>query len=315
MADQNDNPVIWLLSDSRPGHISQLRGLGRRLETRSGALACWIKADDHPVSLRQVFIGRLAIPDMPDPDMLIAAGHGTHRLLLALRRKLRVPAVVLMKPSFPLRWVDAAIIPEHDQPPRVKHILPVKGVLNAASPARSLTSEPRGLILTGGPSPHYDWDTGDICQQILTLCNDYPDWSWVVASSRRTPYALLEQLTAAEAPNLTLVAPQETDATWLPEMLQNSRAVWVSPDSVSMVSEALTTGIPTGLLALHPNAPSRVAKGMTSLLQGGYVAEWSARKAMMNAEPRLIPELWEADRAARWLLERFPLHSEKSRDT
>lgn len=302
MAPTQDNPVIWLLSDRRPGHLSQLRGLGERLQHRLGASVHTIEASACPLTLTQILSGAFTLPRAPRPSLILAAGHGTHRLLLALRRRLKVPAVVLMKPSFPLSWVDGAIIPVHDRPPRSERILPVQGVLNSARPVTELTAEKKGLILLGGPSRHFHWDSQALAGQILALCRHYPQWHWTLASSRRTPQALMDQLAGHDA--LHRVQPGETEPGWLPGQFQQSRAVWVTPDSVSMVSEALTSSLPTGLLALTPKRGSRVARGIRELADSVPVPGWPEHEAVMGAEtPR--PRLWEADRAALWLERRF----------
>lgn len=295
-------PVVWLLTDDRPGHQSQLRGLGERLQALAGAELHHIPARQHPLSLAQLWRGSFALPAAPPPSLILAAGHGTHRLLLALRRRLGVPAVVLMKPSFPLAWVDGAIIPAHDNPPLKPHVLAVQGVLNSASPASVRTTDKKALILAGGPSRHFRWDSEALAWQIQCLCQHYPDWQWTLVSSRRTPPGLGVKLQSLAA--LQQVAPEDTGPHWLPAQLQASRVAWVTPDSASMVSEALTSGLATGLLALPPRRRSRVARGVQALVEAGTLHQWPDHTAVMAADAK-SGGLWEADRAARWLIRRF----------
>lgn len=63
--------------------------------------------------------------------------------------------------------------------------------------------------------------------------------------------------------------------------------------------------MPTGLFELAPKNNSRVAQGMASLVEKGYVAQWSDHASVMAGNLRGSQELWEADRAARWLIARF----------
>ncbi|MDX1588741.1 MAG: ELM1/GtrOC1 family putative glycosyltransferase [Oleiphilaceae bacterium] len=305
-------PVIWLLSDSRPGHQSQLRGLGERLEARLWARIHTIEAGHYPLSLWQTLIGRMPLPTAPLPSLLLAAGHGSHRLLLALRRRLRVPGVVLMTPSFPLSWVDGAIIPAHDRPRQSERVLTVQGVLNKARPVTRLSPHHRGLVLLGGPSRHYHWDNTSLAGQIRQLCRLYPHWQWTLASSRRTPRPLMAAL--EDQPALTRVAAEDTDPDWLLQQLRDSRAVWVTPDSVSMISEALTSALPTGLLALAPKGRSRVARGVQAMADQGLLPVWPDHQAVMAGQAP-GPALQEADRAALWLAQRFfPQHPVRDTD-
>ncbi|TVP52943.1 MAG: hypothetical protein EA349_14870 [Halomonadaceae bacterium] len=302
MALTHNNPVVWLLTDNRPGHQNQLRGLGARLQALVGAQVHELPASRHPLSLRQVWRGNFPLPEAPLPSLLLAAGHGTHRLLLALRRRLGVPAVVLMKPSFPLSWVEGAIISAHDSPPERPQVLRIQGTLNAASPSPPQTEGKQALMLMGGPSRHYRWDNAALAHQIQGLCQNYPDWQWTLACSRRTPPELNAKLPTIS--NLAQVPADAHGPQWLPAQLRSSRVAWVTPDSASMVSEALTSGLATGLFALSPRPHSRVARGIQALVRAEQVHQWPDHGKVM-APGAARPGLWETDRAARWLITRF----------
>src|SRR5690554_7665681 len=117
LEDDAQAPVIWLITDNKPGHRNQLRGLAGRLRALTGAKLYWLNAADYPVPLWRALLGLAPTTDkaLPQPDLIVAAGSGTHRLLLALRRFHQARTLVLMKPAFPLNWVDGAIIPAHDR--------------------------------------------------------------------------------------------------------------------------------------------------------------------------------------------------------
>lgn len=42
----NGAPAIWLLTDNKAGHRSQLKGLGNRLRVLTGASLHWIDANE-----------------------------------------------------------------------------------------------------------------------------------------------------------------------------------------------------------------------------------------------------------------------------
>lgn len=298
-------PVVWLLTDNKPGHRNQLKGLGNRLRVLAGANVSEIDATQLRPPLWRALLGVAPTMDktLGTPNLIIAAGSGTHRLLLSLRRLRKVKTVVLMRPSFPHNWVDAAIVPEHDGANSAKNILTTEGVINAITPLARITDKPEGLILIGGPSHHFDWDDDVVLGQISQLMGRYPEWRWTISGSRRTPESLLMQLNELAGPKVTVADPERTHASWLPHQLAASRAVWVTPDSASMACEAATSGVPTGLFELAPRNNSRVARGIASLVERGYVARWSDHASVMAGKLRGARELWEADRAARWLIE------------
>ena len=299
-------PIVWLLRDEKPGHTSQLKGLGNRLRVLAGADVREIDATQVKVPLWRALLGIAPAFDAPNnkPDLIIAAGHGTHRLLLSLRRRKKAKTVVLMKPGFPLNWVDAVIAPTHDNlATEGRHILATEGVINAITPLAKITEKPEALILVGGPSDHFQWEDDVVIGQITELMGRYRDWRWTISGSRRTPDSVMSRLNELASLTVTVVDHTRTHEHWLTHQLASSRAVWVTPDSGSMVCEAATSGVPTGVFELTPTPGSRVANGLNRLLEKGYVASWSNHATVMAGRMSESQQLWEADRAARWLIQ------------
>lgn len=300
-------PVIWLLTDNKPGHRNQLKGLGNRLRVKTGASVHWVNAQEVSVPLWRALLAMAPAMDktLPHPDMVIAAGTGTHKLLLCLRRLKNTKTLVIMKPGFPRTWVDGAIVPAHDGVSGSKHTLVTEGAINTITPLAKVTDKPEALLLLGGPSPHFDWEDDVVFGQISHLIGEYPEWRWTISGSRRTPEALTSRLNELAGPRITVVDPDTTHEDWLSQQVAASRAIWVTPDSMSMVCEAATSGVPTGLLQLQQNAGSRVANGVQRLVENGYVARWSDHATVMGGKTGQETPLWEANRAAQWVIKRW----------
>ncbi|SFR85446.1 hypothetical protein SAMN05216203_3494 [Marinobacter daqiaonensis] len=298
------SPVIWLLTDNKPGHLNQLRGLANRLRVLAGASTHWVEAGSERTGLFRSLFGWAApmTNQLPEPDLIIAAGSRTHRLLLSLRRRGRT--VVLMRPNFPRFLVDAVIAPIHDGLPEHQRVLATEGTLNRMVPLARLTLKKEALVLIGGPSPHFDWQAAAVMSQLRQLVARHPDWSWTISNSRRTPASLTTQLEGLESQKIKVVDHTRTHEDWLSHQLATSRMAWVTPDSSSMLSETLTAGVPTALLELPPNKGSRVALGVRRFLEKDLVHSYKGGLAMMTETNPPQPKLWEADRAARWLMER-----------
>ncbi|MDO6443889.1 mitochondrial fission ELM1 family protein [Marinobacter sp. 2_MG-2023] len=300
-------PVIWLLTDNKPGHRNQLKGLGNRLRVKAGASLFWINALDTKVPFWRAL---LAIPPnldsaLPHPDLIIAAGSGTHGLLLSLRRLKKATTLVLMKPGFPRTWISGSIIPAHDDIAQNRDTLITDGVINTITPLAKITDKPEALLLLGGPSPHFDWDDDVVFGQVANLMGEYPQWRWTISGSRRTPEAFRARLEELSGPRVTVVNPDDTYEDWLNHRVAASRAIWVTPDSMSMVCEAATSGVPTGLFQLPEHPGSRVASGVQRLVEAGYVARWSDHAAVMGGKTGQEKHIWEADRAANWVIHRW----------
>lgn len=306
-----DPPLqVWLLCDDRPGHHSQLQGIAEALARLTDVQTHWLPVSRHGTNWRQVLRRHYhgPRPDTSDhnaPDIAIAAGHRTHRELLALRRAMRCFCCVLMSPTLPLRSFDAVIAPRHDGLREHPRLLITEGVLNPVPPQHRIDPE-RGLILIGGESAHYRFNAEGIVHSIRALCQRFAGIHWRASNSRRTPPALLDALCEARLPNLELFDYRSTEAGWISAELGQCAQVWVSEDSVSMLYEALSAGACTGLLPVPSRRPGRVQRGVQWLLESGQLNRLERVLAGDAPKPPATP-LREAERAARWLLSRWQL--------
>ncbi len=96
----------------------------------------------------------------------------------------------------------------------------------------------------------------------------------------------------------------ETPQGWVKEKMTDVSQIWVTPDSVSMVYEAITSGVPTGVFNMRPKKKGRIVKGILKLIEEGWVSEFTLDTP--STPPATSPApLWESERTAIWLLERY----------
>lgn len=299
MSDAARPLVVWVVSDGKPGHLNQSLGLAEALARATPTNTHVIPALPAWRALLAWLLKRLPGHAKSTPDLLLGAGHGTHLTLLAARRACGGRAVVLMKPSLPRRCFDLVIAPRHDGLAADAHTLVTEGALNRIRPAAAPDPQ-RGLILIGGESPHFQWDGDAIQVQIQSVLARTPDIQWTLTSSRRTPAEFLAGLTAA--PNLTVVPHTATGPDWLPQQLAGCGTAWVTPDSASMVYEALTAGATVGVFDLPVNPKSRVGWAIAELADAQRITRFIAWCAHGTLHPNPQP-LAEADRCAARILQ------------
>lgn len=288
MSPSDSRPlVLWRLTDGKRGHENQTLGLEKSLR-RERDLDC----HEIPVSspgrgLLNWVAGRFPEGQaLPQPDLILAAGHGTHFHLLAARRSRGGRAVVLMRPSLPLSLFDLCLIPEHDNPAVRDNVLPTVGVLNGLG-SEGAHDAARTLILIGGPSKHHQWCGEDLLVQLQALFGSEPDTVFTLTTSRRTPADFLKSLERLDPVNCRIVPLSETAPEWVAEQLSRSACAWVTEDSVSMIFESLTAGCSVGLLEMTPLGDGRVSEGIGRLVGRGWVtrfADW--RRGGRLATPR-----------------------------
>lgn len=297
---------LWVITDGRLGHLNQLRGLVSRLESKRPCEVRWLDISKTP--FRKTGRRKLLEQFSADsaPDWVVAAGSRCHLPLLWTAWRCRARSLVLMKPSLPLALFDAAIIPAHDAPPAKQNVLVTDGVLNNIEPTYSGRVADTALVLLGGINKHFDWDNAAIAAQLQALVASQPQVHWRIGDSPRSPSGLLEQLRELPGDNVSLVSYADCGAGWLAAQLAEVSQVWVSRDSVSMVYESITSGAPCGLLQLTPSRDSRVTRSMQQVIDKGLATAFEHCDVQCPLPPSRQP-LWEADRAADWLLTRTEL--------
>jgi len=293
--------VVWIVSDGKPGHVNQLLGLAEALARKVPTEIVTVPALPAWRAWLAWLLKRFPGSPLPSPHLIVGAGHATHVTLLAARRSRGGRAVVLMKPSLPRRCFDLCILPRHDGVAADARTLVTEGALNRILPATNLNVR-HGLLLIGGASPHFEWDSNAIQLQIKNILTRSPEMHWTLATSRRTPADFLAQL--PPHPNLTIVPHTATSPDWLPAQFARCGTVWVTPDSVSMVFEALTAGAQVGVFDLPVNPKSRVGQAIATLAGTQRItrfADWCA-SGKLHLDGHQHP-LAEADRCANWILE------------
>lgn len=293
--------TIWQLTDGKRGHENQTLGLSEALCRLADCRVETIMATGGWFWVVNWLLGNFSPgKSLPKPDLILGAGHATHWPMLAARRAYGGRIAVLMKPSLPLSLFDWVIAPAHDSLPAGKGHISTLGPINRIKATND--KDPNlGLFLIGGPSTEYGWHDPALTKQIHLIALHHADIHWKLTTSRRTPAGFLNGLRQLALPNLELFEQDSVGPDWLPAQLSRAAQVWVSPDSASMVYEALTSGAATGALELPFAKPGRVAGGLEKLVREKRLTTFSgwqeAGKLAHNATP-----LNEAERCAKALL-------------
>ncbi len=293
---------IWRITDGKAGHDSQSIGLCNAIEQLNTCERFDVPADSLLNNCKNILLKQFPPgKELPDPDIIIGAGHGTHLPLLSAKHARKGKTIILMKPSLPLSFFDCCIIPKHDSPPKKKNIISTSGALN---PVRlnqdKLTNS--GLILMGGPSKHYQWNDEAIVSQIKQIIAEHTNIHWTVADSPRTPETTLDSILGLAYKNVDVLSFAETDSKTIREFIFKAGNIWVSADSVSMIYESLSSGAAVGLLDLEQKKKNRVAGAINTLINEKQLTTFAMwQNTHKLAKPSL--KFNEAERCASLLLE------------
>ena len=294
---------IWRITDGKAGHDSQSIGLCNAIaklkpcERFDIAVDCFL-TNSKNLLLKQFARGK----DLPSPNIIIGAGHGTHLPMLCAKRARGGIIIVLMKPSLPLSFFDLCIIPKHDSPAKQENIIITNGALNPVQFNQNKLDN-TGLILLGGPSKHYQWDNESIINQVKQIVTSDSRTHWTIADSPRTPSNTLSNINELAYENVDTLKIAETDSQAIRKFIFNAKRIWVSSDSISMIYESLSSGASVGLLDVERNEQNRVSNAINTLIDEKQLSTfemWSNTHKLLNSSFKFN----ETERCASLLLER-----------
>lgn len=295
--------LIRVISEGRPGHENQSVGLALALARRTGAE---VEVVQIPTTWNLLTRRRVALEVRKGiPQLIIGAGHKVHLPMWFAARKFGARSVVIMEPTWPKRWFDLCIEPQHDADgplPNGRTIYTI-GALNRL-PETPPIKQSNGVILIGGPSKSHGWNAVLTAEAIAAVIRARPELKWIMTDSRRTPGGFLDQFRARQLP-VEITPHQKTPPDWVPAQLMAATEAWATEDSVSMIFEAVTAAARTGILPVPVKEPhADPVRAVLKLVKEGYAttyAQWAS-----NGRRLPVPQpLHETGRCADLVLQRL----------
>ena len=254
--------VIWRFTDGKAGHDKQSLALVDSLmnQTKCRLFDFNVQGQRNPI-LNIIFKNYKLPEGITKPDIAIGAGHKTHLHLLAIKRCFNAKIVVIMKPSIPLIFFDLCIIPKHDGIKNGPNIINIQSSLVKFN-SNLKKKENTGLILIGGPSKHYFWDSKTVLEEICKISKKFKFRKLLLSTSRRTPFDFLDQLNELNISDIKVYEYSKIKSDWLDKHINKVKNIWVTNDSYSMVTEALASGADVDIIGLKVKQDSKLSKEM-----------------------------------------------------
>ncbi len=295
--------TAWIISPGQVGMKAQCRGLAEALglvhefkDVRFRFPWTWLPETALVGDPFAKLHGLSPRVDPPWPDVAITLGSRCAPLGVAMKRasKGAVTAIHVQRPGVPVEWLDAVVAPWHDQVRGANVIETVAALhhvtrekLDAARaqwmPAFAHLKRPLVAVLLGGSNGWRrfrmtDAAVGALADGIAKLAAS--GCGIALTPSRRTDPAAAARIAAAVAATGGYAWDGQGDNPYL-GLLACADAIVVTEDSVSMTSEALSTGKPVFVAALEGRS-GRIAafqaemqrQGLTRPFDGVY-AQWA----------------------------------------
>jgi mitochondrial fission protein ELM1 len=274
-AVQHAAPVCWVVTDGKQGTENQCLGLAEALGLspvvkRIALRAPWRQLTPYMrVGLGQAVSESGDSVAPPWPDILIASGRQSTAVSINVKRRAgdKCLVVQIQDPRCDPALFDLVVVPQHDRL-RGPNVLVTHGALNRVTSARledavrrfspryAHLPRNRVAVLIGGRNKIYDLDPmrmGDVVDQLAEICKRH-EAGLLVTASRRTGGENAAILKAKLRDLPAEIWDGEGENPYF-AFLGMAGHIIVTADSVSMISEACSTGKPVYIADLDGGSP------------------------------------------------------------
>lgn len=293
-SDLSQPKTCWLLTTGEAGCFSQLKGLAERLgvgyEKKLIHLSFpWKILPGHlcpfPLLVTKFEEGRLS---SPWPDLVISAGRRTVAAALGIKRASKgiTKAIHIQNPLVPSKYFDAVIAPYFDAC-KGDNVFETFGAIHhvTSEAIQSATKKfkdrvaplplPRVSILLGGTSRSCrftDENVDLLIKQLIDL-NNKTGCSFLITPSSRTPKEVIDKIEKSLVHLPTFIWDRKSENPYL-ALLGIADFILVTSDSVSMISEACSTGKPVYIIPMQGGS-KRQLRFYDDLQKKGFI-KWFA---------------------------------------
>lgn len=303
--------------DGRPGHEKQTEGIQRALSKRVDLKVEYIKVPYNSLISDLILFFKIAVKlanksnsGYQEPDYIcLGTGRRTHLQMLDHKARFTVPVVICMSPlSLYRNLFDLCFVPRHDDIEEGGNVFLTDGPPNCSVNTDSHKPDCGLIVLGGVDNKTHEWRDEEIMTAIEELLVKDDNIQWTLSTSPRTPESSVKSLEKLEKlfPHCRLFEFKDTKPGWIEEQYSMNRYVWVTPDSMSMVYEALSAGCQVGLLPLTwKNSRSKFAKSEDHLVERGLARSFQQWKEGETAVKESLPGLDESSRCADEIVRRW----------
>lgn len=281
---------IWALLGARPGDNDQIialaEALGLPFELKqleyNGLRRLGPRMLGKSLASLTAHSRRLILSE-PPPDVTISAGHRSVPVVRALKDRSRgeMRAIHVGFPRVSPDYFDLVIAtpqyPISDNPRllRIPFALTRAAIATADPDAmKSLSGlpSPRRLLIVGGPTLFWTLDRSILERTLSTLLDDAREegGSVLVTTSPRTPAKIFDELAQSLAKSrVPSILAMPNRAPSYASLLARADRIWVTADSVSMVSDAIWSGKDVATVPIAKSLFGRFSFALVDRLRPG----------------------------------------------
>ncbi|MFK5925633.1 MAG: ELM1/GtrOC1 family putative glycosyltransferase [Desulfuromusa sp.] len=241
---------LLILSDGKPGHVNQSIAFAKHLGYDYDLIQVDFKY--RGAKALSYLLDRLGfysdalfkIEIIPgNYTAVVSAGSGTYYANRTVAKRLACKSVAIMLPKGYRLNFDLIIAQQHDDPPVLDNVISLPINLTYVDPQGLV--KPQGgqkyiALIIGGDSQQSRMKADKLKQQISKIYELFPEHRVWMTTSRRTPKDVEKMLREFQFERSVYYSQEPINP--IPDYLQHSDYVFLTADSSSMLSEAVSFG-------------------------------------------------------------------------
>ena len=273
-----ENIRVITISEGAAGMKSQIHGLANLINPNFRDFDIKIKSlfEKLPIQLipsKEFVYENLDEIKIDDRTIVISCGKKSVKASIVLKKKFKpfVFNIHIQNPKTHFELFDLIICPEHDnlfKPNTISTLL----ALHNIKFTKGIRIQNKVNFIIGGSSKYFKFKENifyKLYEEILFLSNKY---MVNVIPSRRTPLAFIEKLKKMNLKNISIFEDQFNPVEY-GNLLSEAEVQIVTWDSISMISEAISSGAKTLIFPFEENScPKRYKNFYDRIIEENFIS-------------------------------------------
>ncbi|EIF51006.1 ELM1/GtrOC1 family putative glycosyltransferase [Sulfurovum sp. AR] len=268
---------VLILSDGRPGHLNQSLAFVKYLNVSYDVVSVtfkhqWFKALSYIFDKVGIYSENLFDIQLDKTyDMVVGTGSSTSYATKVLAKKMHARSVAMMLPRGYHYDFDIIFAQSHDNPPKQKNIIEILANFSYVEPKGLYKAQKKSIgIVIGGDNKSFTMLKEELQAQLDTIVDAYREYEVAITTSPRTSKEI-EDLIASYAFDYEVIF-SKNPVNPIPDFLEQCETVFITGDSTSMISEAVSYGKSNVVvLPLESEKDNKFTRFIDMLEKEGYL--------------------------------------------
>ena len=266
-----------ILSDDRMGHLNQSLAFVKYSDVSYDVVSVqfrrkWYKVLSYIFDKIGIYTEKLFDVQIDKKyDLIVGTGSTTSYATKVLAKKMHAISIAMMLPRGYRYDFDIIFAQSHDKPPRQKNIIEIPANFSYVEPKGHYQAKKRSIgIVIGGDNKIFTMSKEKLQAQLDTIVDTYKEYEIAVTTSPRSRKEI-EELIASYAFDYEVIFSKDP-INPIPDFLEQCETVFITGDSTSMISEAVSYGEANiVVLPLETQKENKFTRFIGTLEEEGYL--------------------------------------------